>query len=54
MSNTTFLTAEQPCAVIDFTTAGHVNPNHMTPTNTVDLRDDSLTHTVFKVDDIFD
>lgn len=54
MSNTTFLTAEQPCAVIDFTTAGYVNPNHMTPTNTVDLRDDSLTHTVFKVDDIFD
>ena len=54
MSNTTFLTAELPCAAIDFTTAGHVNPNHMTAASTVDLCDDSLAQTVFKVNDIFD
>ena len=54
MSNATFLTAELPYAAINFTTAGHVNPNHMTATHTVDLSDDSLTHTVVKVDDIFD
>lgn len=54
MSNATFLTAELPCAAIDLTTAGHVNPNHMTATHTVDLCDDSLTHAVFKVDDFFD
>ena len=54
MSNFAFFAEEIPTVTFHFPVARHVNSNSMSATDAVDLNDDSLTHTVIKLDNIFD
>ena len=54
MSNFAFFAEEIPTVTFHFPVARHVNSNSMSATDAVDLNDNSLTHTVIKLDNIFD